>query len=134
MAAALGDWAEFLGEDFSGEAEYTLDFESSGTGSFLDLGKVNYIAEVTLNGIDLGVRIAPPYCFEVSGILRPGMNHLQIRVTNTLANAIAPDEVWQKWQRELAFVSPFERLSRWIEQESLPSGLFGPVTVKSGNM
>lgn len=134
VPAAPGSWSEFLGENFSGEAEYTLDFEFSGTGSFLDLGKVNYIAAATLNGIALGVRIAPPYCFDVTGILHPGKNRLQIRVTNTLANTIAPDEIWKKWQQELTFVSPFERLSRWFEQESLPSGLFGPVTVKAPQM
>ena len=96
----------------------------------IDLGEVNYVAAVILNGVELGVRIASPYCFDATGVLRPGRNHLQIRVTNTLANVIAPARVWEKWKRELPFVSPYEYLSRWFEQESLPSGLFGPVTIR----
>ena len=64
-----------------------------------------------------------------AGALRRGRNRLQIRVTNTLANAVTPNEVRDRWYRELPFVSPYEYLSRWFEQESLPSGLYGPVTL-----
>ena len=128
--AKCGDWAKFLGEDFSGEAEYSLEFEYSGKGIFIDLGDVKYVAAVTLNGIDLGVKLAPPYCFNAAGVLRPGKNHLQIRVTNTLVNAITPAAVWEKWRTELPFVSPYEYISRLFEKDAIPSGLFGPVTLK----
>jgi len=94
---------------FSGTARYTASFAQEHTdGCFrLDLGEVGEIAQVTLNGTDLGTRIAPPYRFEVpNGVLRQ-RNTLVVEVTNTLVKA-QPD-----------FFSAF------AQQE--PSGLLGPV-------
>ncbi|MCI5778711.1 MAG: hypothetical protein MR051_02670 [Lentisphaeria bacterium] len=130
VPAGLGDWADVLGSDFSGEAEYSIEFHCRSAAEFLDLGQVNYSAAVTLNGRELGVKLAPPYVFAVKGALRRGRNILTVKVTNTLANAIAPDAVRERWERELPFVCPYEYQSRGFEMESLPSGLFGPVTLK----
>ncbi|MBE0696298.1 MAG: hypothetical protein IH586_05185, partial [Anaerolineaceae bacterium] len=98
---------------FSGTLRYetTLKIgagEASGP-ALLDLGEVYEIAEVTLNGKNLGARICPPYRFDVTGLLHEGANMLTVDVTNTLAKA---------WGSQ----NPFDRS---MPQE--PSGLIGPV-------
>lgn len=42
------------------------------------------VAQVWLNGHDIGTRICPPYAYEASGYLEPKGNRLVIEVTNTL--------------------------------------------------
>ena len=95
---------------------------------FLDLGEVCYSAEVRLNGKKVGLRLWKPYVFDLSPALRPGRNHLEVRVVNTLANAINADGIWETWQ-QFPFECYYERRQRGYEVESLPSGLYGPVTL-----
>lgn len=123
-----GDWAPVLGRDFSGCAAYTADFEFKPGMRFLDLGEVCYSAEVRLNGKKVGLRLWKPYVFDLSPALRPGRNHLEVRVVNTLANAINADGIWETWQ-QFPFECYYERRQRGYEVESLPSGLYGPVTL-----
>ncbi|HKT57039.1 MAG TPA: hypothetical protein VJR25_09730, partial [Microbacterium sp.] len=96
---------------FSGTVRYTASFDADAAAgsSVLDLGAVHEIAQVAVNGVDLGTRIAPPYRFEIpAGVLAAG-NTLQVEVTNTLVKA-QPD-----------FFSAF------VQQE--PTGLLGPVVI-----
>ena len=98
---------------FSGTLRYTTTFDVSAADAsaiaLIDLGEAYEIAEVTINGKNLGPRICPPYRFEVNGLLHEGKNELQIDVTNTLAKA---------WGSQ----NPFDRS---MPQE--PTGLVGPV-------
>ncbi len=102
-----------LSPEFSGTLRYQTRFQISTIDSerryFLDLGEVYETAEIWINGQSGGVRICPPYLFEVSGPLQAGQNELMIDVTNTLAPQI-PDAS-----------------SRMTAQE--PVGLLGPVRV-----
>lgn len=132
VCAKPGDWRHFLGEDFSGDALYSLDFTWQSDVPekiFLDLGKVNYCCKVMLNGSAPVKKFRAPFLFDLSGKLKTGENHLEIIVTNTLANAYSPREVELKmeeaWQR-----SPYEDRQRDYEAESLTSGLLGPVMLK----
>ena len=60
-----------------------------------------------MNGHEAGVRVAPPYRFEIGDLLREGKNVLRIEVINTLVNR----------QRDFfSMTMPME-----------PSGLIGPV-------
>jgi hypothetical protein len=95
--------------DFSGTARYEATFAFTGRGSAysLDLGEVFEIAQVWLNGVDLGTRLAPPYLFRVPTGALADDNRLTIEVTNTLA----------KSQRDA--------LSSFAQQD--PTGLLGPV-------
>ena len=52
----------------------------------LELGEVRHVAEVVLNGTDLGRRSWSPYRFDVTSILRRGRNELIVRVGNTPAD------------------------------------------------
>ena len=54
----------------------------------LDLGEVGQTSHLWLNGRDLGVRVCPPYRYDLTDALRDGENALVIEVSNTLANAV----------------------------------------------
>ena len=58
----------------------------------LDLGIVKSVAEVILNGRNLGILWKPPFLVDVTGCLRAGENHLQIKVANTWPNRMIGDE------------------------------------------
>jgi hypothetical protein len=60
---------------------------------FLDLGTINHIARIRLNGEDLGVAWCEPWRVNIpAGLLRPSGNELEIEVTNTWANRLIGDE------------------------------------------
>jgi hypothetical protein len=87
----LGDWAK---NDalacYSGSAWYrrdvTLDAEQAKGPVTLDLGQVAATAEVRVNGQPAGIRVAPPWRLELTGLVRPGVNRVEVLVCNTLAN------------------------------------------------
>ena len=58
----------------------------------LDLGQVKSVAEVILNGRNFGILWKPPFRVDVTGLLRKGENHLQIKVANTWPNRMIGDE------------------------------------------
>ena len=128
---ALGDWRPTIGDWFSGDVEYSLDFENDFEGhAFLDLGQVNYACQLFLNGECLGQRIWAPYRFDLYGFLRKGTNSLRIIVTNTMANAV--NEPCRKAANQARYnyiPSEFDDFYRQFEPDSYPSGLFGPVTL-----
>ena len=99
--------------DFSGHFRYECEFPFAGETAcvaLLELGEVFETAEVWLNDVRLGVRVAPPYRFAIpAGALRAGKNALRVEVTNTLA------------ARE------HDYFSRGIVQP--PDGLLGPVSL-----
>lgn len=124
--AAPGDWRTDLGDDFSGDAVYALEFTSPVDGpAVLDLGEVLYACSVTLNGKAAGRQFFGPFRFAVT--VRQGVNRLAVTVSNTLANAIAPDAVERYWATSCPPVSPYESRQRVSERDSLASGMLGPV-------
>ncbi len=128
------DWREHSDFDirhFSGTAIYEtkFDFDSKNlnTRYFLDLGNVSDLAKVRLNGNDVGIVWTNPWRIEVTDFLTKGTNDLVIEVTNTWANRIIGD----------AKLPPDERIAKTIhphydaDDELLPAGLHGPVTILS---
>lgn len=89
IPVSLGDWRKFLGDDFSGDAVYSIDFEMSSVPqcAVLDLGKVAYACSAVLNGKSLGKSFFSPHRFEIGNALMTGQNHLEVTVANTFANA-----------------------------------------------
>jgi hypothetical protein len=82
---------------FSGTATYRQDLAiprdaTSGQQLFLDLGHVEVMAEVLLNGANLGVLWTRPFLVDVTHAVRPGANRLEIRVTNLWPNRLVGDE------------------------------------------
>lgn len=58
----------------------------------LDLGSLNDIVSVKINGKDLGVLWYPPYVIDISSAAKLGINTLEISVTNNWANRLIGDE------------------------------------------
>jgi hypothetical protein len=58
----------------------------------LDLGEMNDIAEVLVNGKSAGVLWYPPYTADITLLLQPGDNRLEIFVTTNWANRLIGDE------------------------------------------
>jgi len=82
---------------FAGTAVYRTRFELDpaelqGKRLWLDLGRVAVIAEVHLNGRNLGTVWKPPYEVDLTGAARAGANDLEIRVTTLLVNRLIGDE------------------------------------------
>ena len=99
--------------NFSGHMRYETQFDISINPDLmyiLDLGYAGETAEVCLNGENIGIRIAPPYRFDISDYVRDGTNEICITVTNHLGFEI------------------HDEFSRYLRFE--PSGLIGPVRIE----
>lgn len=121
----LGDWQQINGKEYSGSACYKTKFRSLEKAEkyLLDLGKVNYTCEASLNGHFLGIRIAPPYSYLIPNDLINDENELVITVYNTMANQFVYSDVFETFDEKIAY----HPTSIEFEKESLESGLYGPV-------
>jgi hypothetical protein len=115
---------------YSGTAVYRKTFDMPALPKekeklFLDLGTVDYVARVKLNGRDLGIVWTAPWRVDISGVVKEKGNELDIEVVNTWLNRMVGD----------AHVPPEKRLAKTNakyppNQPLMPSGLLGPVTIK----
>ena len=124
----LGDWREHLGEYFSGDVDYKTSFafpDKIPKKATLKLPKVNYSAEVFLNGKSMGTRIFSPFVYDLAGLKRE--NELVIRVSNTMANAYAGVD-YTEWIPDYE-PDYMKKLELEFEKESLESGLLSPVLI-----
>ena len=145
---------------YSGHATYQTTFRWNPTPSapgqlesvvYLDLGKVAVMAEVKLNGQDLGVLWKPPFRVAVTKALQPGDNTLEVKVVNLWINRLIGDEhlpedsqrnangtlkEWPSWLNE-GKPNPAGRFTftSWrLYKKDDPladSGLLGPVTLQT---
>jgi hypothetical protein len=115
---------------YSGTAVYRKTFDAPQTDGplHLDLGMVESLCEVKLNGKDLGVLWSAPFRTDVSGLLRPSGNQLEIKVVNLWCNRLIGDASLPENQRltrtNITKLTPNTPLE--------PSGLLGPVRLLSG--
>jgi hypothetical protein len=139
---------------FSGTATYRIEFtlpdDLQGRQVLLDLGQVEVIAEIAVNGQNLGVLWRTPFARDITAAVKPGRNELTVQVTNLWANRLigdekfppylefdkdgAPKSPWPDWVTP----GPVPKTGRltfttWRHYDAksplLPSGLLGPVTV-----
>ena len=142
---------------FSGTAAYVktlqipADMVAKNRRVYLDLGNVQVIAQVKLNGKDLGITWKAPYRYDVTGAIQAGENVLEIRVTNNWVNRLIGDEQlpedskrnpegnlveWPKWLQE-GKPSPtgrhtFSTWRHWSKDSPLmESGLLVPVKLST---
>ncbi len=112
---------------YSGTATYKQSFryepQRSRARLWLDLGSVRELAEVRLNNRSLGVLWTPPFRVDVSRLLRPGENTLEIEVVNFWPNRIIGDQFLPEPQRLTR--TNIRKLTR--ETPLMESGLLGPV-------
>ncbi|MBD3628589.1 glycosyl hydrolase [Cyclobacterium sp.] len=128
---------------FSGTARYEKQFvqplypnHHAGARTYLDLGDLSHVAEVWLNDEHLGITWAKPYRFDVTDLLRPGINSLRIEVANTWSNRITGDAITgEKFTQTHIEETNIKGISHirvpWEEVPLIPSGLFGPVTLRT---
>jgi len=151
----LQDWTTRREEGikfYSGTAVYRKEFElpadidlSKNGKIYLNLGEVNDLARVKLNGKDLGVVWTAPWQVDISQVVIKGQNKLEIEVINRWPNRLigdskypddgVVDEEWPKWllngghrnSKRLTFAS-----YNFYDEKSplLKSGLVGPVTIE----
>lgn len=130
---SLQDWTFHKEEGiryYSGIATYRKTFdlpEIYGKRINLNLGRVHEMAEITLNGKNLGVVWCAPWKIDISGALKAKGNQLEIRVANLWPNrligdAARPMDVRYTWTAE---GHPYNE-----ESSLLPSGLLGPVQIE----
>lgn len=84
---------------FAGTATYTrtldvpADWLAPGRRVMLDLGRVEVIAEVRLNGRPAGTAWKEPYRLDVTDAVRAGANQLEVRVATLWPNRLIGDEL-----------------------------------------
>lgn len=81
---------------FSGTAEYLHEFTFTVPDYphqiILDLGRVEVLAEVNLNGKSFPVVWSQPYCLDITQATKNGINRLSVKVTNLWPNRLIGDE------------------------------------------
>jgi len=152
----LEDWSQHANPGiryYSGRAVYRTAFQSQienpKSKIFLDLGAVEVMARVKVNGKDCGIAWKPPYRVDISGAVRHGKNELEIEVVNLWINRLIGDEQlpldshWKDFETLLEwpdwFLAGRPRPSgrytfttcRPYQKDTplAPSGLLGPVTL-----
>ncbi|MDR2773916.1 MAG: hypothetical protein LBC19_04090, partial [Tannerella sp.] len=115
----------------------------------LDLGDVRVIAEIIVNGKNLGILWKAPFRVNLDGFVHKGVNDLEVRITNLWPNRLIGDErlpddyEWRdkrikKWPEWLANHTerPSKRITfttwkHWNKDSPLQrSGLLGPVIIR----
>ena len=160
--STLKDWTTFEDDDikhYSGTAVYENVFKlkkkqlAKNKQSVLDLGDVNIVAKVIVNGVDMGVLWQAPFRVDVSKVLKKGKNSLKIEVSNQWTNRLIGDE---QYPNETGYDNKAETMPDWflnnepapLKQRStftitnffdkdktlLPAGLKGPVVLKQNSI
>ncbi|HUW60343.1 MAG TPA: glycosyl hydrolase [Candidatus Bathyarchaeia archaeon] len=153
--ASLSTHADPAVAHFSGIATWGATFNmpadwfAEGRRFYIDLGRVEVMARVAVNGKGLGVLWKSPYTVEVTDHVKPGDNTLKIEVANLWINRMIGDAAleedskrrpegnlveWPQWVLE-GKPSPtgrytFSTWNLWPKDAPLPdSGLIGPVRI-----
>ncbi len=120
---------------FAGTATYSTWFDVppvmtlADQGASLDLGRVECLAEVVLNGVNLGVLWKPPFVVDVARAIRLGSNTLEVRVTGTWRNRLVGDAAHPDGLGGTATYKPWlaADLKFKPDDDLSPFGLLGPV-------
>jgi len=131
--AKLEDWTK-RPEDgikhYSGKAAYRKTFDlptvEKNRRIYLDLGRVKDLAQVRVNGKEVGVVWCAPWRIEVTGAVRPGANELELVVVNQWINRLIGDAGLPK-EKQYTWTThnPYKPESPLLE-----SGLIGPVKLQ----
>jgi hypothetical protein len=114
---------------YSGMATYRSSFNvdaaaisSAGSRLLLELGKVEVMARVRVNGKDCGVVWTAPWQVDISRAVKSGDNKLEIEVANLWPNRMIGDATFPDQKFTQTTYRPFK-----AGDPLLPSGLIGPV-------
>ena len=114
------------GKAFSGTATYTRQFELASVSGkhILDLGDVDMVAEVTVNGQAFTPLWVKPYRVDITPALKPGTNDISIKVTGTWFNRLVFDAGQEESLRKTWTIHGPSK-----DEELRPAGLMGPVSL-----
>ena len=150
---------------FSGQATYhkTINIPAELLAAdrelYLDLGEVAVIAEVKLNGKELGTLWRAPFRLNITAAAKPGPNELEVRVTDLWVNRLIGDAVpdskkaddkkpagkpdggkatspWPEWLATGIIPADYTKTTfvtwkHWKADDKLvPAGLIGPVVLR----
>lgn len=105
-------------KEFAGELIYekTINTDTANY-QYIDLGDVQGVSELTLNGKHLGTKWYGSHIYNISGVLRQGENQLSIKVCTIIGNYLKSLKNNQVAQR-------------WVGHQSYyPMGIKGPVEI-----
>lgn len=129
----LRDWTSSEDEAiryYSGTAVYTTTFTMGEIPAeselYIDLGEVNVMAQVKLNGTDLGGVWMAPFKVSTKGLLKAGENQIEVAVVNVWRNRLIRDKQLPPGQRYTSVTVGDETADEPLQ----PSGLLGPVTIQ----
>ncbi|MCB9504085.1 MAG: glycoside hydrolase [Deferribacteres bacterium] len=112
---------------FSGTVTYRNAFQLTALGEgsrvLLDLGEVKNLAEISVNGKNLGILWKTPFRMDITEAVKTGENTLEIAVTNTWVNRLIGDAQPGVKEKVTFTVMPFYRANSPL----LPAGLLGDV-------
>jgi hypothetical protein len=132
--AKLSSWSDHPDAGvkyFSGSGTYTKTVQApdawfkSGDRLWLDLGDVQNLAEVSVNGKSLGIVWKTPFRVDATAALKPGANSLEIKVTDLWVNRMIGDRQ-PSAPKQYTFTSP---VFYKADSPLLPAGLLGPVQI-----
>jgi hypothetical protein len=117
---------------FSGIATYTKEVQLpaqnvSNEQLWLDLGLVNNLAEVWVNGKLAGTAWKPPYRVNITDFVTKGSNKVEIKSVNTWVNRLIGDAQPGVTEKVTLTTRAFYKADSPLK----PSGLIGPVQVIS---
>lgn len=140
---------------FSGTATYRKQFTLSkdligeGRSLELDLGSVRVMAEVFVNGKNLGILWKAPFRIDISNFIKEGQNELEVQITNLWPNRLIGDDrlsedfdwgdwtlkSWPDWlvnhKKRPSDRVTFTTWKHWRKDSPLQvSGLLGPVYIR----
>jgi hypothetical protein len=113
---------------YSGTATYRKEFifnPLENVNYLIDLGEVESLATVKLNGQELATLWRLPYRTDITGALKNGTNLLEVEVVNTWWNRVVGDARSETTPYTWAATT----VSWNAKSELLPAGLLGPVKI-----
>lgn len=128
----LSSWSESSDNDikyFSGTATYDNTFKITSPDKsakyIIDLGDVKNIAEVIVNGKNVGTAWKKPFKLDISEAIKTGENTIQVKVTNLWVNRLIGDAQPDVKAKTTFTTMPFYRGNEPL----LPSGIIGTVKI-----
>lgn len=128
----LNDWT--LNRDkriryYSGTAVYrnvcTIDSIQRQTRYLLRFTKLASVAEVEINQKHIGLVWCSPWEIDITDAVKPGINELTIRITNSLMNRLIGDSMLPLSERITYSATPIAR----PDDKLTPSGIIGNVSI-----
>ena len=129
----LADWTTFKDDQvkyYSGSAVYATTFsmdEIPEGDLFINLGDVGVMAEVRINGQEIGGTWMSPFRLNTGDFLKAGENQLEVEVVNVWRNRLIGDKMLPKEERYTWLlvddIKPGDELQA--------SGLIGPVSIET---